>query len=110
GEAETHERPHLSRLRTRQNDETGAGTPGEANSCGKRSRYRGTVHEGKRGQFWLRVPGASKWLQNATTRSRKPIRETSVPSIESCLNKWLLPDLGALPIADVNNLAVKRLV
>jgi integrase len=53
---------------------------------------------------------ASTWLQNATTRSRKPIRETSVPSIESCLNKWLLPDLGALPIADVNNLAVKKLV
>ncbi|HXX18695.1 MAG TPA: site-specific integrase [Candidatus Acidoferrum sp.] len=50
------------------------------------------------------------WLRQATTRKRKPIRETSVPTIQSALDNWLLPDLGDLALADVDNAAVKVVI
>jgi hypothetical protein len=34
------------------------------------------------------------WLKQATTRKRRPIREGSVPTIQSALDEWLLPKLG----------------
>jgi integrase len=45
------------------------------------------------------------WVQ---TRDRKPIKDAS--SIEAALNKWILPQIGDLPLADVHNLTVKPLV
>ena len=50
------------------------------------------------------------WLQHATARKRRPIRETSVPTIQSALDKWLLPKLGDLAVSDVDNATVKVLV
>lgn len=50
------------------------------------------------------------WLRQATTRKRKPIRATSVPTIQSALENWLLPDLGDLALADVDNATVKVVV
>ena len=50
------------------------------------------------------------WLRKATTRKRKPIRATSVPTIQSALDNWLLPDLGNLALADVDNAAVRVVV
>lgn len=45
------------------------------------------------------------WIQN---RNRERIKDTS--SIEAALNKWILPEIGDLPLSDVHNLTVKPLV
>lgn len=45
------------------------------------------------------------WVQN---RDRERIKDTS--SIEAALNKWILPELGDLPLSNVHNLTVKPLV
>ena len=55
----------------------------------------------ERAEWWL------DWLQ---TRNNDPIPETSVPSIRSALDKWLLPNLGDLPLSEVGNGALKNLV
>lgn len=46
-----------------------------------------------------------RWVQ---ARDRKPIKDTS--TIEAALNKWILPEIGELPLGDVHNLTVKPLV
>jgi integrase len=50
------------------------------------------------------------WLRHLQTRNRRPIPETSVPSIQGALKKWLWPELGALPLSEVNHVALKGLV
>ncbi|MGB2668392.1 MAG: site-specific integrase [Candidatus Acidiferrum sp.] len=51
---------------------------------------------------------AKVYLQTATTRNRKPLRDTV--SIEGAFNKWIYPAIGDLPLRLVDNLAVKPLV
>ncbi len=51
---------------------------------------------------------AKTYLQWVQTRDREPIKDAS--SIEAALNKWILPEIGDLPLADVHNIAVKPLV
>ena len=51
---------------------------------------------------------AKVYLRLATTRDREPIKDSS--SIEAALNKWILPAIGDLPLANVNNITVKPLV
>ncbi len=46
-----------------------------------------------------------RWVQ---TRDREPIKDTS--SIEAALNKWILPEIGDLPLGNVHNITVKPLV
>jgi integrase len=53
---------------------------------------------------------AEVWLTNLRTRNRRPIPDSSVPSILGALNKWLLPALGALPLSEVNHTALRGLV
>jgi integrase len=53
---------------------------------------------------------AEWWLSHVQTRRRKPAKAKTVDSWRACLNKWLLPNLGGLPLASVNNLAMKELV
>jgi integrase len=48
------------------------------------------------------------YLRWVGTRDREPIKDTS--SIEAALNKWILPEIGDLPLASVNNVTVKPLV
>src|SRR5215469_11182655 len=48
------------------------------------------------------------YLQEAVSRNRKPIRNTA--SIEGAMSKWILPVVGDMPLALVDNLAVKPLV
>jgi integrase len=55
----------------------------------------------ERAEWWL------DWLQN---RNNDPISETSVPSIRSALDKWLIPNLGDLPLSEVGNGALKNFV
>jgi glutaredoxin-related protein len=51
---------------------------------------------------------AKTYLQWVQTRDREPIKDAS--SIEAALNKWILPAIGDLPLADVHNITVKPLV
>jgi integrase len=53
---------------------------------------------------------ARDWLKWATTRNRKPIRPTSVPSIKSAFSKWIYPHIGSLTLDKVHNGSVKGLV
>jgi glutaredoxin-related protein len=51
---------------------------------------------------------AKTYLNWVQTRDREPIKDAS--SIEAALNKWILPEIGELPLADVHNITVKPLV
>ena len=53
---------------------------------------------------------AKFWLKAATSRNRKPVADSTVEFWEGCLDKWLIPNLGVLPVSAVNNGAVKSLV
>jgi integrase len=55
----------------------------------------------ERAEWWL------DWLQN---RNNDPIPVTSVSSIRSALDKWLIPNIGDLPLSEVGNGALKNLV
>ena len=51
---------------------------------------------------------AKGYLQEATTRNRRPIQDAT--SIEGALRKWINPAIGTLPLNMVDNLTVKPLV
>ena len=51
---------------------------------------------------------AKIYLQTAVSRKRNPLRDTV--SVEGAMNKWIFPAIGDLPLAYVDNLAVKPLV
>lgn len=51
---------------------------------------------------------AKMYLQWVRTRDREPIKHAS--SIEAALNKWILPEIGDLPLGEVHNITVKPLV
>ena len=53
---------------------------------------------------------AEIWLKNATSRKRKPVATATIDYWRGCLDKWLNPNLSDLPVSEVNNQAVKRLV
>ena len=53
---------------------------------------------------------AEEWLHKLRTRNREPIPDTSVPSIRSVLDCWLLPHLGEMPLSEVGNKALHGLV
>jgi hypothetical protein len=51
------------------------------------------------------------WLEQSQTRRRKPIRVTTVPTIQAALDKWILPELGHLPLYETAKYpAMKTLV
>jgi integrase len=62
----------------------------------------------------IRIPTfreqSEAWLTHLRTRNRRPIPDSSVPSIRGALNKWLLPELGALRLSEVNHTALRALV
>jgi integrase len=51
---------------------------------------------------------AKKYIRWVQTRDREPIKDAS--SVEAALNKWIPPEIGDLPLADVHNITVKPLV
>jgi len=53
---------------------------------------------------------AETWFTNETSRKRKPVADSTVQFWRGCLDKWLIPNLGDLPVSAVNNGAVKRLI
>jgi len=51
------------------------------------------------------------WLEQSQTRKRKPIRATTVPTIQAALDKWILPELGHIPLYETAKYpAMKTLV
>src|ERR1022692_1145211 len=53
----------------------------------------------------------AEWFLNRVKfRKRKPIKPATAKSWDNCLQKWLCPNLGHMPLASVNNPSVKLLV
>jgi integrase len=50
------------------------------------------------------------WLQQLQNRKRKPIRQSYAVTIQGALDKWILPAIGSIPLANVDNLSVKPLI
>jgi integrase len=53
---------------------------------------------------------AERFLEHSRTRRRKPVSPATYDSWRSCLDKWLLPNLGEMLLADINNGTLKELV
>jgi hypothetical protein len=53
---------------------------------------------------------AAWWINHVQQRKRKPIAPATVESWQGCLEVWILPNLGDVPLSSVGNLALKRLV
>jgi integrase len=53
---------------------------------------------------------AAKWIQAISTRRRKPVKPATISGWQHSLDKWVLPNLGDLLLADVGNAALKGLV
>jgi integrase len=50
------------------------------------------------------------WLRQLQNRRRKPIGQSYVATIQGALDKWILPAIGNLPLANVDNLSVRPLI
>lgn len=53
---------------------------------------------------------AEVWITAAGARKRKPVARSTIQFWRGCLDNWLIPNIGDIPLSDVNNGAVKRLV
>jgi len=53
---------------------------------------------------------AKLWLNHVRSRKRKPVAPSTLESWEGCLNKWINPNIGDLPLSEVNNTVLKSLV
>jgi site-specific recombinase XerD len=53
---------------------------------------------------------AEWFLSHSVKRKRRPAKPATVANWRCCVDKWLNPNLGDLPLASINNGAVKSLV
>jgi len=53
---------------------------------------------------------AMLWLEQVKTRKRKPVADSTIELWEGCLRNWLNPQIGDLPLSEVNNAALKSVV
>jgi integrase len=53
---------------------------------------------------------AEWWLRYMQMRKRKPVKPATAKGWESQVNKWLSPNLGEIPVADINNRTLKQFV
>jgi len=53
---------------------------------------------------------AEKFIRQKTISKRKPLKPATLCTWENCLEKWLNPNIGDLPLANINNAAMKQLV
>src|SRR6201998_3488875 len=53
---------------------------------------------------------AKNWIEWAQTRSRRPIKATSVPTIESALKNYINPHIGNLRLSQIHNGSVRPVV
>lgn len=53
----------------------------------------------------------AKWfLKHSMNRKRNPVKPATVQAWETCVNKWLNPNLGDVLLTSINNATVKTLV
>lgn len=53
---------------------------------------------------------AEWWLNHVQCRKRKPIALSTLKLWEGCLDNWINPNIGDLPLREVNNAVLKELV
>jgi hypothetical protein len=53
---------------------------------------------------------AKLFMEQKASSKRKPLKPATLYTWQNCLNKWLNPNLGDVPLANINNAAVKQLV
>ncbi len=53
---------------------------------------------------------AKWWLNHIQRRKRKPIAASTLELWNSCLEKWINPNIGDMPLSEVNNAALKTLI
>jgi integrase len=53
---------------------------------------------------------AKKFLNHSMNRKRNPVKPATSTTWQNCVDKWLNPNLGDLPLANVNNQTVRTLV
>ena len=53
---------------------------------------------------------AKNWIEWAQTRSRRPIKPTSVPTVKSALRNYINPHIGNLPLSKIHNGTCKPIV
>jgi integrase len=53
---------------------------------------------------------AEKWIESLATRRRKPVKPATIWGWQHALDKWLLPNLGDMNLAEVGNGALKGLI
>ena len=49
-------------------------------------------------------------MSNAVKRRRKPIKAATAAGWRNCLDKWLIPEVGDLPLPSINNSTLKELI
>jgi hypothetical protein len=53
---------------------------------------------------------AESWYPSLADRKRKPVAPSTLVAWKSCLRNWLYPMIGHLPLSEINNAALKRVV
>jgi integrase len=53
---------------------------------------------------------AKYFMHQKSINKRKPAKPATLSTWQSCLEKWLNPNIGDLPLANINNAAMKQLV
>ncbi len=59
---------------------------------------------------WTFREQAACWLESARKRKRKPVALSTIEDWERVLKNWLNPNVGDLPLSEINNGAMKKLV
>jgi integrase len=50
------------------------------------------------------------WLEQMRARKRKPVATSTLELWDGCLRNWANPQLGDVPLSDINNAAMRRFV
>jgi hypothetical protein len=53
---------------------------------------------------------SKQFMHQKTTSRRKPLKPATLCTWQNCLDKWLNPNVGDMPLANVNNQVMKQLV
>ena len=53
---------------------------------------------------------AKVWISSLAKRRRRPVKPATIFGWQHALDKWILPTLGYMPLAEVSNAALKRLI
>jgi len=53
---------------------------------------------------------AEKWLASQAARRRKPVKPSTLSGWRSPLDRWILPHIGSVPLAEVSNSVLRGLV